>query len=497
MNNKKVFLAIDLGAGSGRLIAAVFDGKTLNLEEISRWVSEPTAIGASMHWDVFQMFAEIKKAIGHAYAKYGKAIVSLAVDTWGVDYGLLDKSDALINLPYIYRDARTNGAMDELFKKVSKEHIYAQTGIQFMFFNTIFQLFAEQKGNALDKAENFLMMPDLVNWMLSGVKANERTNASTTQLYSPISKDWSWDLIGKMGLPERIFKQPFAPAGSILGELKKGIKEELGIENLAIVSTSSHDTASAIAGVPAKSSPCSYINSGTWSLTGMELKQPIINDASFAENYTNEVGVEDTIRFLKNITGMWLFQKSRESWKKSGLNHSFAEVDKMAMEAKGMQAHFNPDHADFVMPEDMVAAIQTHCQKRNRFVPNSVGEIARSIQESIALKYANVFKTLEKLTGISNDVLNIMGGGSKDAELNQMTADATGKAVAAGPTESTTFGNVIMQLKANKDISSLAEGREIIINSVSPKIFEPRKDEAKKWQDALENFEKNILSEKF
>jgi len=483
-----------LGAGSGRLMAALFDGKTINLEEIARWNSAPVEADGHMHWDVHQMFGEIKSAIGKAYAKYGKAIVSAAVDTWGVDYGLLDKNSKLVNLPYIYRDARTNGTMDEVFAKLPKAEVYGATGIQFMFFNTIFQMQAElKKAEALKKAESFLMMPDLINWMLTGVKANERTNASTTQLYNPVKKTWAFDIIKKLGLPERIFSQPFAEAGSSVGELLPEIKKELGIEKLDIVATASHDTASAIAGVPSKTSPCSYINSGTWSLAGMELKNPIINEASLKENFTNEVGVEGTIRFLKNITGMWLFQKSRESWSKAGLEHSYAEVDAMADAAPAFGLHFDPDCPDFAMPANMVSAIEKHCLERFGKAPKGVGVLARAIKESMALKYAHVFKVLEKLTGFNHDAVSIVGGGSKDLSLNQMAADAMQKTVYAGPTECTSLGNVIMQLKAAGDISSLEEGRKIISASVEPKVFEPNKNAASKWADALENFQKNVL----
>lgn len=488
----KVYLAVDLGAGSGRLMAAVFDSKKIELEEVSRWASEPVKLGDSFHWDVKAIFKEIVSAIKKARSIYGDSIVSVGIDTWGVDYGLIDSGDNLLNMPYIYRDSRTDGMMDKVFAKISKKDIYSQTGIQFMFFNTVFQIMAEiEKGENIDKAKSFLMMPDLLAFMLTGVKVNERTNASTTQMYNPFKRDWSSEIIEKIGAPAEIFKNGFAECGTIIGTLREELRAELG--DLKVVAVASHDTASAVAATPARTSIPAYINSGTWSLPGVELPSPIATEASFAENFTNEVGAENTIRFLKNVTGMWLVQKSKEVWKAKGCDKSYRELEDAATNSQSMRTLINPDAPDFVMPEDMPAAIAEFARKNSQNVPETHGQIFRAIQESIALKYACVFETIEKLSGIKVSEINIMGGGSKDAMLNQFTANATGRTVLAGPTESTALGNVMMQLKADGVVSNLSEGRAIISASCEPKIFEPSKKDSSLWSDALAKFKEAYI----
>lgn len=483
----KVYLAVDLGAGSGRLMAARFDSKTVKLEEVSRWASAPVKVGASYHWDAKAIFGEIVSAVKKARSLYGDAIVSLGIDTWGVDYGLLDASDNLMNMPYIYRDSRTDGMMDKVFAKISKQEIYSLTGIQFMFFNTVFQMMAElENGGNLPKAKSFLMMPDLFAFMLTGEKVNERTNASTTQMYNPFKRDWAWDIIEKIGAPADVFKSGFAECGDVIGNLRAELRAELG--DLKVVAVASHDTASAVAATPARTALPAYINSGTWSLPGVELPSPIATDASFAENFTNEVGAENTVRFLKNITGMWLVQKSKEVWKAKGCDKSYPELEKAAAESEEMRTLINPDAPDFVMPADMPQAIADFARKNSLPVPDTHGRIFRTIQESIALKYACVFETIEKLAGVKVSEINVMGGGSKDAMLNQFTANATGRTILAGPTESTALGNVAMQMKADGMVKNLAEARAIISASCQPKIFEPQKESAAKWADALGKF---------
>lgn len=472
---KKVFLAVDLGAGSGRIMAAVFDGKTIALEEVSRWASEPVkAADGSFHWEVNNIFANIVEGLRKAKSVYGDAIVSLGIDTWGVDYGLLDKSDKLLNLPYIYRDSRTDGMMDKVFAKISKAEIYAKTGIQFMFFNTIFQIMAEvERGGKIGEAQSFLMMPDLLAFMLTGVKVNERTNASTTQFYNPFNKDWDFDILEKIGAPAKIFKNGFAECGDVIGSLRPELRAELG--DIKVVAVASHDTASAVAATPTQADLPAYVNSGTWSLPGVELAKPIATDASFAENFTNEVGYNSTIRFLKNVTGMWLVQKSKEVWKREGTDMSYRELEAAADKVEPFRTVFDPDAPDFVMPENMPKAIAEHCRAKGLKVPETHGQIFRAIQESIANKYKYVFDTIEKLSGARVAEINIMGGGSKDAMLNQFTANATGRTVKAGPTESTALGNAIMQMKASGDISCVKQGRQIIAESFDIKTFVPQK----------------------
>jgi len=480
----KVFLAVDLGAGSGRVMAGIYDGKSIELEEVSRWSSEPVQIGSSYHWEVNKIFDNILNGLRTAKAKYGDSIVSLGIDTWGVDYGLLDADDKLINLPYIYRDSRTDGMMDKVFEKVSKDEIYKTTGIQFMFFNTIFQMAAElEKGDSLKKAKTFLMMPDLLAFMLTGVKKNERTNASTTQFYNPFKREWAYDLLEKIGVPAEIFASGFAECGTVIGDLLPEYKQELG--DIKVVAVASHDTGSAVAAMPTQSENSAYVNSGTWSLAGIESDTPIVSDASFAENFTNEVGVGHKIRFLKNVTGMWLVQKCKEVWKKEGTDMSYAELESAALASEPMRSIFDPDHSDFVMPDNMPEAIRSHCKAKGIPVPETHGQIFRAIQESIAAKYAYIFDKMETLSSKKISQINIMGGGSKDAVLSQFAADATNRTVYAGPVESTALGNILMQLKAAGEIETLHEGRGIIANSCSPKVYTPREEEVAKWKAYL------------
>lgn len=478
----KVFLAIDLGAGSGRVMAGLFDGKKIDLQEVARWNSAPVKIGDSYHWDVNRIFSDILVGLRAARAKYGDAIESLGIDTWGVDYGLLDGSDKLLNMPYIYRDTRTEGMMDWVFSKVSKDEIYKTTGIQFMFFNTIFQLASEiERGGNIDKAKTFLMMPDLLAFMLTGVKKNERTNASTTQFYNPFKRDWAYDILNKIGVSSEIFASGFAECGTVIGGLLPEIKNEIG--DIKVVAVASHDTGSAVAAMPTQAEGSAYVNSGTWSLAGIEADSPIVSEESFKENFTNEVGVGHKIRFLKNVTGMWLVQKCKEIWKSEGTDMSYANLERGALESPAMRTIFDPDHQDFVMPENMPEAIRSHCRQRGIPVPENHGQIFRAIQESIAAKYAYIFSKMESLSGKKISQINIMGGGSKDAVLSQFAADATNRTVYAGPVESTALGNILMQLKACGGISNLSEGRAIVANSCMPKVYNPRPEEVAKWKE--------------
>ena len=484
---RKVFLAVDLGAGSGRVMAAIFDGAKIALEEVSRWASAPVKIGGAFHWDADAIFKEITSGIKKARAIYGGAIESVGIDSWAVDYGLLDSAGNLLNKPFIYRDTRTDGMMEKVFAKVPTAEIYKKTGIQFLFFNTLYQIEAEiLYGKNIQNAKSFLMMPDLFAYMLTGEKFNERTNASSTQFYNPFKREWDFEILEKIGAPSEIFKNGFAECGDVVGKLRAGLKEELG--DMKVVAVASHDTASAVAATPSQSDNPAYINSGTWSLPGVELKAPLASDAAFKENFTNEVGAENTIRFLKNVTGMWLVQKSKEAWAKEGRDTDYKTLEAAAAQSEAMRTIIDPDAPDFVMPENMPRAIANYCSARNIPVPQDQGQLFRAIQESIALKYAYVFKTIEDITGVKPDSINVMGGGSKDAFLNQFTADATGKTVLAGPTESTALGNAIMQMKASGDISDLRQGRALIAASVSPKIFSPNKANRQIWDAAYEKF---------
>ncbi len=460
----KTYLAVDLGAGSGRVMAARYNGKSIALEEVARWNSAPVKVGDSFHWDAPAIFNDIVCGVRKARSLYGDEIVSLGIDTWGVDYGLLGGDGKLLNLPYIYRDARTGGMMEKVFEKVPKDEIYALTGIQFMFFNTLYQLMAELEGGGnIDKAKDFLMMPDLFAYMFTGEKFNERTNASTTQFYNPFKRDWDFSILDRIGVGRGMFNNGFAECGTVIGKVLPELRSDIG--GLNVVAVASHDTASAVAATPTLEEVPAYINSGTWCLPGLELSEPIATPEAFKENFTNEVGVGGTIRFLKNVTGMWLVQKCKEAWQREGRDMSYSELEEAAARAEPGRTIFDTDAPDFVMPDDMPKAIENYCSSHSIPVPRNQGEMFRSIQESIADKYAKVFKRLERLSGKKVSQINVMGGGSRDAMLNRLTQEATGCKVVAGPVESTAYGNALVQMMASGDISSLREGRSILADN--------------------------------
>lgn len=490
--NKKVYLAVDLGAGSGRLIATLFDGKKIELTEISRWKSEAEKRADGLHWNVGAIVEKIKHGVKKARVMFGNNIVSLGIDSWAVDYGLLDSSDKLINDPFVYRDSRTKNMMEKVFSIIDKNEIYSQTGIQFLFFNTLYQLMAEnfRDDKTAARAKTFLMMPDLIAFALTGRKTNERTNASSTQLYNPNTRDWAHGLIDKLSIPSEIFSADFVECGDPIGTLTKELKDELG--DLKVVAVASHDTASAVVATPSAERNPTYINSGTWSLPGLELDETIINEDSLKENFTNEVGAENTVRFLKNVTGMWLVQQCKEVWKKEKTDLSYAELENAARNVKPMLTLFDPDCADFAAPSSMPHAIATNCAARIEKAPQTHGEFFRAIQENIALKYACVFETLEKLSGKKINSVNVMGGGSRDEMLNQFTANACNRPILAGPVESTALGNAIIQMKADRIIADIREGRSLIAKSFQPKIFEPDPSSATMWKENLDKFKKII-----
>lgn len=492
----KTYLAVDLGATSGRVMAVRFDGERIFVSEVSRWSSEPVAQSDGLHWDANAILSEIVAGARKARAQFGDSAVSLAIDSWGVDYGLLDAAGRLINNPFAYRDARTRGMQEEVFAKISRGEIYAATGIQFMFFNTIYQLAAERArgvfGSGADKAKTFLMMPDLLAYMLTGEKRNERTNASTTQLYNPAVRDWAWNIVEAIGVDAEIFSSGFAEAGEEIGALAERWRGELG--GLKVVAAASHDTASAVAATPSAEKNPVYVNSGTWSLVGIESDAPIINAESLSENFTNEVGAEGKIRFLKNVTGMWLVEQCRKSWARSGIDAGYAELEAAARACRPFAFIFDPDCADFASPDDMPSAIARYCERRGRGSPSSPGEFYRAIQESIALKYACVLDALERLSGVEIARVNVMGGGSRNAMLNAFVADATGREVVSGPVESAAIGNALVQMKAAGDISNLREGRSIVSSSFDLGRHLPNAENAEMWSEARERFAAECLA---
>ena len=476
----KVFLAVDIGASSGRVMAALFDGNTIELQEVHRFVNGATEVDGEYHWDIHARFSAIKEGLTKAAATYGDAIVSIGVDTWGVDYGLLDADGNLMGLPFAYRDPRTNGMEEEAIKRVPRETIYKTTGIQFMFFNTLNQLMSEviTDRDELKQADKLLFTPDLINYWLSGVATHEYTIASTSQLLDVQARDWATEMMDGLGIPKAPFGEITKPS-TVLGAILPAIAEETGLSpDVNVVAVGSHDTASAVAAVPAETDSHAYLSSGTWSLMGVESNEPVVSDKAYEYGFTNEGGLNDMIRVLKNITGLWLVQECRRNWTEAGDAPSFAELEKEAMAAEPFQSFIDPDATDFAQPCDMPNQIRAYCERTGQPVPDTKGAIIRVAVESLAFRYKSVFTMLEDLTGGRLDVLHIVGGGTKDRMLNQLTANALNRPVITGPVEATATGNILSQLMANDSIDSLAAGRDIVRASFEQEAYEPVDAEA-------------------
>jgi len=475
-----VFLAVDIGASSGRVMAALFDGTAIKLEEVHRFHNGADEIDGSYRWDIHARFDAIKEGLTKAAAQYGDAIVSIGVDTWGVDYGLLDADGNLLGLPFAYRDPRTNGMEEEAVKRVPRETIYDTTGIQFMFFNTLNQLMSEVVTDRaeLKQADKLLFTPDLINYWLCGVATNEYTIASTSQLLDVRSRGWATGMLDALGIPTAPLCDITKP-GTALGPILPAIAEATGLPaGVTVVAVGSHDTASAVAAVPAEGKSHAYLSSGTWSLMGVESDEPVVSEQSYDYGFTNEGGLENTIRVLKNITGLWLVQECRRNWSEAGEAPSFAELEDEARNAAPFQSFIDPDDAAFAEPCDMPNVIRTYCENTGQTVPETKGEIVRVAVESLAFRYKSVFTMLEDLTGHRLDVLHIVGGGTQDRLLNQLTANALGRRVITGPVEATATGNVLAQLIAASRIGSLVAGREIVRASFETDTYEPQETEA-------------------
>jgi rhamnulokinase len=487
MPEKKIYLAVDLGGGSGRVLAGEFDGKRIELHELNRFENRPSELPEGKHWNITGIYLNILDGLKVAAQKYGRLPISLGIDTWGVDYALLDKDGHILGLPFQYRDNRTEGMMEKAFTMVPEKEIYEATGIQFMSFNSIFQLVSEM-GRAspiLEFAEDILFMPDLLGYWLTGQKTQERSIVSTTQLYNPNVKDWDFTLIERLGLPKRLFKQISDP-GDTLGELRASLKESTGLKNLKVITVGGHDTASAVAAVPSQEKTPAYLSSGTWSLMGIELAQAIITEHSYQDAFTNEIGVNGTIRFLKNICGLWLIQESRRYWLEQGHDYSYAEMAGLASKVTPFRSLIDPDDPRFAEAGRMPEKIQDYCRETKQQVPEIPGEIIRCIYESLALRYAEVWAKLPKYIEKAPDYLHIVGGGCQDKLLNQFTANALGTTVYAGPVEATGLGNIMAQMMADGLINSLAEGRAIVADSFPVESYEP--SETADWNGVKERF---------
>ena len=486
----KRVLAFDFGASSGRAILGIFDGKKIELQEVHRFSNDPVKINGTVYWDVQRLFFEIKQGI--LKAKEAGGFDSIGIDTWGVDFGLLRKDGTLVENPVHYRDARNDGMVERATKYMSKERMYDITGIQFMDFNTIFQLLSlkENRPYILEEADKLLFMPDLLNYMLSGVKSTEFSIATTSQMVDLKTNNWSDEILDTFGINKDLLID-IAPTGAVIGQLSDEICEELGVGKADIVSVAAHDTQSAITATPCEYDDFAFISCGTWSLFGTEVKEPIINEASKKLNVTNEGGYDYTTAFLKNICGLWLIQESRRQWIREGKEYSYAELEKLALECEPFKCFIDPDAPEFAPMGNLPRRVKEYCEKTGQYVPQTVGEIIRCIYESLALKYRYTFDGIKECTGKDYDRIHVMGGGTKDKLLLQMTAQSCNVNVYGGPIEATALGNVAIQLMSSGDIKDIKQARKIIAEGENLKLYKPEDNAA--WEKAYEDF-KNIIN---
>ena len=487
------YLALDLGAESGRGLLGRFDGERLELEELHRFSNGPTRLLHTLHWDLPYLWAECKKAL--AKAAGGRDLDGVGVDTWGVDFGLVGRGDVLLGNPVHYRDARTEGMVEAACAQVDRREIYEITGLQFLPFNTVYQLLAMARARSplLDAAETLLLMPDLFTWLLTGQRACERTDASTTQLLDPRNRAWSHPLCEKLDLPTQILPT-LIDAGAEVGPLHPLVRDELGIPPTRVLATAGHDTAAAVAAVPARDSANTakpnwcYLSSGTWSLMGVEIPAPIINDQTYQHNFTNEGGVLGTTRLLKNIMGLWLVQECRRTWARAGRDFEYFELVPKAEAAQPFASLVDPDDPSFFAPGDMPARIAAFCDRTGQPAPRDEGAFIRCCLESLALKYRWCVSRLEEIVDTKIQAVHVVGGGSKNVLLNQFTADATGRVVHAGPVEATAMGNLLIQAMGRKRLTGLAQLREVVARSFPVTTFEPRNPAA--WDEPAARFER-------
>lgn len=485
----KRVLAFDFGASSGRAIIGCFDGDKITLEEVHRFSNDPVSVGGTVYWDVLRLFYEIKQGI--IKAKIAGGFDSIGIDTWGVDFGLIDSEGKLMENPVHYRDARTVGLVDEAFKTMPKEKLYGITGIQFMELNTLFQLISLKKYRSwmLERADKMLFMPDLFGYMLTGKMCAEYSIASTSQLIDLDKKTWSKEILDAFGIKESVFA-PLVQPGTVLGELSKEVCEECGVDPVPVISVCGHDTQSAITSVPCEDGDFAFLSSGTWSLFGTELDKPIVNETSMNINITNEGGFDGSTGFLKNIIGLWLIQESRRQWKREGKEYSYADLEKLALAAEPFKCFIDPDAPEFVPHGNIPERVREFCRKTGQYVPETVGEIMRCIYESLAMKYRLTFEKLRECTERDYPVIHVIGGGTKDGLLCQMTANSCDRTVKAGPIEATVMGNVAVQLMSDGSVKNIGQARKIVADSSELKTFEPK--DTDKWAGAYEDFLKVV-----
>jgi rhamnulokinase len=488
MKDKKYFFAVDLGATSGRTILGSLEDGRLEQEELTRFPNNLIETGGHFYWDIYALYFEMIRGLKEV-ARRKVQLTSIGIDTWGVDFVFVADDNAILRNPRAYRDPHTFGRMEQYFEQVvDRKTVYDLTGIQFMNFNSLFQLYAmQQDGNvALGMAKKILFLPDALSWMLTGEAVCEYTIASTSQMLNPLTGDLDERLIQSVGLTREHFGRMVHP-GTQIGVLTEEVQKMTSLGPVPVIAVAGHDTASAVAAVPAKDEQFAYLSSGTWSLMGIETKEAVINDRSYELNFTNEGGVEGTTRFLKNICGMWLYERCRKEWPEEVRQLSHPELQGSAMLVEPFRSIINPDDKMFANPSSMIEAIQQYCRDTNQAVPETPAEICRCIFDSLALRYRQVFQWLKEFASFDLHVLHIIGGGSLNKYLNQFTADALGVEVLAGPQEGTAIGNIMLQAKAAGEVSDIWEMRRIIANSIELVAYHPTKDKAT-WDAAYERY---------
>lgn len=485
-SQKDRFLALDIGASGGRAIVGALEGERISIKEVRRFNNGMTRIQGRCHWDIYRLFEEIQGGMRDA-VKQNEMPLSIGIDTWGVDYGLLDETGHILELPYAYRDRRTDGAMDEVFKIIPKEELYALTGTQFLQFNTVFQLYSAQRDRlpAMQTARDLLFMPDLLNYLLSGIKASEYTCATTSQLMNLQTGQWAPQIFHSIDVPIEIMQKIVRP-GTILGRLTDDIAKESGLSGVDVVAVASHDTGSAIAAIPAEDDSFAYISSGTWSLMGIESKEPVISPKSLELNFTNEGGVEDTYRILKNIMGLWLMQECQRFWADTGDAISNAALLEQALSSKPFKSLIDPDHVSLLNPLNMPEALSELAESAKEPPLNNPGEFVRCILESLAFRYRQTLEELKLITDKKMRKIHIIGGGSQNLPLCQFTANATGLPVVSGPAEATALGNIMLQAMAYGKVRSLGEIRRILRDSFEFREFIP--EDCSEWDNQYSRF---------
>ena len=482
------FLAIDLGASGGRVLLGRWDGEHISIEEVHRFANQPVIIHSHQHWDVLRLWHEIKTGITCYARKYNRSLKGIGVDTWGVDFALLDKNGNLLGNPYHYRDSRTDGMMELAFAKMQRRNIFVHTGNQFIQFNTLFQLFSMTRNSdpQLEAADTLLWMPDLFHYWLTGHQATEFTIATTSQMYDIRQRCWAMDMLANLQIPSSLLPITVDP-GTILGQLPRALVEETDLSHSPqVVTPASHDTSSAVAAIPGLDDKSVYISSGTWSLMGVELFEPVVNGQVLALNYTNEGGVGNAVNLLKILTGLWLLQECRRQWKCKGKDYSWDRLIALGVKAGPFQCLVDPDATEFLNPTDMSEAIREYCRKTGQPDPTTEGAIVRCCLESLALNYRKTLEDLEKLTGKHLQTIRIVGGGSQNEILSQFTADASQCNVITGPVKATALGNIVVQAIATGYVNDIKSGREIVAASCNLKEYFPGPEE--EWAAAYFRF---------